>query len=265
MRRKVWLIAGLGALLLLAAGAGAWLLLDDDADDGTSAAPPAGGANGSSTLDDQASSTVPGTSTAPTTTVDPATLVELDDVWLLDGGDGSYDWGLVVVGGDRPRRDIDVTVRLRDASGGVVFTATDSLRELGVEQRSAIGGTARSLLAQPVRIETDVSVGFAVDDDTTERIDVRAIERRVDPRSNDGREVVAGRIRSTSSGPVEDLRLAAIWRAPVDADGVRAGDVVAVLFRDVDRVRPGVDARFEIPVSGLDVPEGPPDEIVVTI
>ena len=262
MGRRAWLGAGLGmAALLLGAAVGTWILLDGDADDGVSAALEADGAVESPVVD---SGSAPTSVAGAVTTVDPATLVALDDVWLLDGGDGSYDWGLVVVGGDLARRDIDVTVRLRDASGGVVFTATDSLRELGPAQRSAIGGTARALLARPVRIETDVSVGFAVDDDAVGAIDVRAVERRIDPRSNDGSEVVVGRIRSTSSEEVEDLRLAAIWRAPADAEGVRAGDVVAVLFRDVERVRPGIDARFEIPVSGLDVPDGPPQEIIVT-
>jgi len=220
-----------------------------------------------------ASTVVPDTSAevpapTPPVTVDPSTLVQLDDVWLLDGGDGSYDWGIIVMGGEGARRDIDVTVRLEDATGSVVFTATDAVSMLAPSQRSAIGGTARALQAQPVRIEADVSVGYAVGeppDDATGAIDVRALERRVDPRSNDGSEVVTGRLRSTFPEPVEDIVLAAIWRAPVDGDTVRAGDIVAVVFRDVDRVRPGVDARFEIPVTGRDVPSGPPDEVLLSM
>src|SRR6056297_548129 len=220
-----------------------------------------------------ASTVVPDTSAevpapTPPVTVDPAMLVQLDDVWLLDGGDGSYDWGIIVMGGEVARRDIDVTVRLEDATGSVVFTATDSLSMLAPRQRSALGGTARALQAQPVRIEADVSVGYDADgprDGITGTIDVRAVERRVDPRSNDGSEMVTGRLRSSFAEPVEDIALAAIWRAPVDGDAVRAGDIVAVLFRDVERVRPGVDARFEFPVTGRDVPSGPPDEVLVAM
>lgn len=199
--------------------------------------------------------------TVPPSTVDPATLVQLDDVWLLDGGDGSYDWGIVLQGGAGARRDIDVTVRLEDSTGSVVFTATEELSVLAPRQRTALGGTAGSLPAAPVRIETDVSVGF--DDAATGVVDVRAVERRIDPRS--GTDVVAGRLRSAFAQPVEDLVLAAIWRAPTGDETVAAGDIVAVVFRDVERVRPGVDARFEIPVAGRDVPDGPPDEVLVAL
>jgi len=260
MRRWVVGVAAGVAVTGAAAGVAWWSVSDDDA---VESAP----ASTSSIVAPVTSAPMSAPPPVPVT-VDPATLVQLDDVWLLDGGDGSYDWGIIVMGGEVARRDIDVTVRLEDATGSVVFTATDSLSMLAPRQRSALGGTARALQAQPVRIEADVSVGYDADgprDGITGAIDVRAVERRVDPRSNDGSEMVTGRLRSSFAEPVEDIALAAIWRAPVDGDAVRAGDIVAVLFRDVERVRPGVDARFEFPVTGRDVPSGPPDEVLVAM
>lgn len=263
MRRWVGVAAAAVVAVGVSTGVVWWLLSGDDAVDSAPSASVTAATTGGT---DGPAEPAPVPSVPAT--VDPTTLVQLDDVWLLDGGDGSYDWGIVVMGGERARRDIDVTVRLEDATGSVVFTATDAVSMLSPGQRSAIGGTARALQAQPVRIEADVSVGFDADeplDGGSGDVDVRAVERRVDPRSNDGSEVVAGRLRSTFAEPVDDLRLAAIWRAPADGDTVRAGDIVAVVFRDVERIRPGVDARFEIPVTGRDVPSGAPDEVLVTM
>lgn len=260
MRRRV-LIGVCAVVAAGVAGVATWWMAGDRAVDSAPTSSRPGAVAGAPVA-------TPAASVAPPVTMDPATPVVLDDVWLLDAGDGSFEWGIVLEGGDTPRRDIDVTVRLVDDSGGVVFTATDDISVLGARQRSAFGGTASDLPARPVRIEADVAVGFDASrppDAVTGSIGVRAVERRPDTRAADGSEVVTGRLRSTFAQPVEDLVLAAIWRAPADTEAVAAGDIVAVLFRDVERVRPGVDARFEIPVDGRDVPRGPPDEVLVSM
>lgn len=245
--------AVIGVVLLTAAVAAVgWLVVDALNGDGEASPEP----------------TEPGPADPPAsqalvpTTVDPASLVELEQVWLLDRGDGSFDWGLIVEGvSDGDRRDVEVTVRLRDDDGDVVFTEETTIARLAAGQRAPVGGTVPETL-DPVRIETDVSVGFpAVDDGTpVASLDVRAVERRVDPTSvggfGEGSEVVIGRLRATSAVDVDDVRLAAIWTDPLD------GGVVAAVFRDVERVRPGVDARFELALDAPNIPDGPPTAVL---
>ena len=98
----------------------------------------------------------------------------------------------------------------------------------------------------PTRLEFDVSVGRpATEPGVAALLDVRAVTREGD--------VVSGRVRSAASEEVTDVSIVFVWRAE-DSDAVVASVIYAV-----ERVRPGVDARFEVDLAGEDVPDGEPD------
>ena len=220
---------------------------DNSGDVAASIAPPSNGA---------AQTTI--VSAAPVTTIEPARAVLLEEVWLLDRGDGSFDWGLTVVGGDDGAREsVEVTVRLLGAGGDPAFTETAVIALLTAGQRIAVGGVAADTESAPIRIEADVAVGQPAPAGTGEVpvLSLRAVERRDDVRSGDGGEVLTGRLRSNVSVAVEDVVIGAIWR---DEEGA----VVAAIFYDVAEVRPGVDARFEIDLDGPAIPDGPPAEVL---
>ena len=89
---------------------------------------------------------------------------------------------------------------------------------------------------------------------------LRDLESRNGTRLN-GRFVTKAKLNpgdrieiGATKGDVVDIRLALVWRDEL-------GDVEAVVFHDVERVRPGIDARFEVEISEtLDV-DGPPTEV----
>ncbi len=204
-----------------------------------------------STPADAMASTASGSS-GPEPTVAPDELVEVDQVWLVDRGDGTFDWGVSV---RTPtiasrRSGVVIDVWLTDADGAIVHEASGEVDGIGPESTGAVAGRLTAPVSDPVRIEFDVAVGVASNDPGIgELLTVRAIERTG--------ERVTGRIASLATEPIEDVTMVLLWFDD-------AGEVVAAVPQPVDRVRPEVEARFDIDLSRESVPEGGPDSVVWT-
>lgn len=250
-RRRRWFFAGLGLVVVGALGAGAWWFLDTAREPGGEESPPDAAA-------ERPSTPPPSTSTVPPTTVDPASLVRLADVWLLDRQDGTYDWGVLIGSTDDvDRGEVVVDVRLVGAAGAVVEERRSVVAVLPAGGLAAVAGSRVGAGPSPTRLEVDVAigreVGLAGEHPT---LDLLAVERRPGVGSDGRDDVLVGRIDSSYDDEVSDVVVAAVWR---DA----AGEVVAAVSYDVARVRPDVQARFEIPLDGRVVPDGPPDDVAL--
>ena len=253
-RRRRRLVATLAVLAVLAsAGALAGLLLAGDRRDpgGDAVDMTARPTAVASSLAPEASSTV----TAPGSTVSPADLVAVDEVWLLDRGDGVYDWGLTVFvpDGAPTRSGVEVSIRLVDADGGVVQLIERTIDGVDDTRPSTAAGRLVDPPTPPTRLEFDVAVGTESDDLGLDALlSARAVER-------DGDELV-GRIRSSSATDIEGISMVLVWREETTGSA-RRGDVAAVVVYDIERLRVGVDARFDIDLSDQAVPAGVPDDI----
>jgi hypothetical protein len=198
-----------------------------------------------------------GTLVAPTTSTEalpepivaPGELVTVDEVWLVDRGSGVFDWGVVV---STPqfaptRSGVEVEVRLIDADGGIVQEVSGIIDGIGHDAEGAVAGRLIDPETDPVRIEFDVLVGVrSADASLGDLLEVRALDRNDD--------ALSGRIRSSAPDGLADLTMVLVWRDDV-------GDVVAAVPVAVDRVRPGVDARFVVDLLEEMVPEGRPDTV----
>ena len=77
----------------------------------------------------------------------------MDEVWLLDRQDGSYDWGLIVTSTDAADREgVAVTAQLLDAGGEVIVVVGDEIGVLPAGGRAAVGGVVTDPGGSPVRI-----------------------------------------------------------------------------------------------------------------
>lgn len=230
-----------------------------DTPSGTSADQPATGSNhvpatGSGDVPDDGSNDVTTRS------------AQLDEVWLLDRQDGSYDWGLTVRStADEDRGPFEIDASIRDPDRNEVVGVSGTIGELAAGAVASVGGTVAIDRGEPRTLAVDVTVGAPLSESALDVDDLRVVglsRRRapapvasVDPAvPAGGGEVIVGRLRSAVADDVVGVRLALLWR---DA----AGDVVAAIFHDVERVRPGVDARFEIPVGDRVAAEGLPSEV----
>jgi hypothetical protein len=184
-----------------------------------------------------------------------ASLVRLDEVWLLDRLDGTFQWGVTVQStAADDRGPITIGASLRDGDRAEVGRVDETIDELAAGARVTIGGVVDDLDGEPKRLVVDVMVGEPMTDPAMAPDDLRilAVERR--RTAGGGGDVVVGRIRSGAGTDVAGIRLVLLWRD-------EGGDVVAAVFHDVERVRSGVDARFEIPVGHLVGADGPPGEV----
>jgi hypothetical protein len=193
--------------------------------------------------------TVVATTLAAVPTISPGDLVAVDEVWLVDRSDGVFDWGVAVR--TQPdaarRRDVEVTVRLISDGGDVVESVTDTLAVIDADSPAAVAGRLVDPADDPVRIEFDISVGEETSDPAlADLLDVRALQR-------DG-DQLTGRVRSAASTEIGDLRVLFVWH---DA----AGSVIGTAPLDIDLLRPGVDARFDLDLSDEVVPDGRPDAV----
>ena len=241
-RRRKWLLA-VAVLAVAAAGVAAVFIADAGSDRASSQVPV--------TTQSVAPSPDPG-ATAPATTVAPDELIEVDQVWLIDRGDGVFDWGVSVrTPSDAPTRSgVVIDVRLLGDDDEVIEQGSGEVNGVGEDSIGAVAGRFSDPNDLPVRLEFDIAVGIVSNDQALgDVLDVRGLDR--DP------EVVSGRIRAQSAEPVEDVTMVLLWFDD-------AGDVVAAVPQPVDQVRPDVDARFEIDLSEEVVPEGRPDSIVWT-
>lgn len=183
-------------------------------------------------------------------TIRPSDLVRVGDVWLIDRGDGVYDWGVIVQSApDAPTRSgVEVDVRLLDAEGEVVETAGATLDGVDAESKGGVAGRTIDPERVPQRIEFDIAVGTATDQPSLDDLlELRAVERDADS--------ISGRVRSQSPDEVVDVTMLLVWRDD-------AGEIVATVPTPISRVRPGVDARFEIDLTDEGVPDGRPDDVM---
>lgn len=188
-------------------------------------------------------------------TLENASLVRLDEVWLLDRRDGTFQWGVTVQStAAEDRGPITIGASLRGRDRAEVGRVDETIHEIAAGARVTIGGVVDDLDGEPTRLVVDVMVGDPMTEPAVAPDDLRilAVERR--RTAEEGGDVVVGRIRSDAGTDVAGIRLVLLWRD-------EGGDVVAAVFHDVERVRSGVDARFEIPVGHLVGAEGPPGEV----
>jgi len=240
-RRRRWLFP-LAGIVAVAVATLAVLLASGIADD-RSAGP-------SDAVTEPVRSTV--VETTPPTTVAPDELVDVDRVWLIDRGDGVFDWGVSVrTPPQAPTRSgVVIDVRLIGDDDTLVEAARGEVDGIGPESEGAVTGRLIDPDDVPVRIEFDVAVGVESRDDALDDVlAVRALEREAD--------LVRGRIRAESAGRIEGVTMVLLW---LDDDG----EVLAAVPQPVDRVRPDVDARFEIDLRDEVVPDGRPDAVVWT-
>lgn len=187
--------------------------------------------------------------TASSSTVAPSDLVAVDEVWLVDRGDGIFDWGVAVrtQPGAPARSGVEVAVRLLDARGEIVTTASDILGVIDADSPAATAGRLVEPGSSPVRIEFDISVGRESDSPAlADLFDVRALDRDDDE--------LTGRIRLLAPNEVEDISVLFVWHD-------ETGAVVATAPLEIGLLRPGVDARFELDLADEVVPDGRPDAV----
>ncbi len=241
-RRRRWLIPAI-ALAVLTAGAIGGLLVNEVLIERRAAVPVV--------ATEPTSSTLP-TTGGPEPTVPPNQLIEVDRVWLIDRGDGVFDWGVSVrtPAAASTRSGVVIDVRLIDATDDVVEIASGEVNGIGPESIGAVAGRLADVDGVPVRLEFDVAVGVATNDRALgDLLDVRALERSSDS--------VRGRIRSEVAEPIDDVTMVLLW---FDDDG----EVVAAVPQPVEQVRPDVDVRFDIDLGDEVVPDGRPDSVVWT-
>lgn len=201
----------------------------------------------------------------PAPTVAPERLVEVGEVWLLDRGDGVYDWGLSVLvpGAGSTRSGVEVSVTLFDDDDDVVETIVRTLDGVNPLVPSTAAGRLVGPERAPTRLEFDITVGVPSDDLALDALlSTRAVRRTADE--------LTGRIRSTALADVTDVTMVMVWRSDgtgTDDTGeealpVDAGAVVAVVVYEIERIRPGVDAQFTIDLGTQLAPDGVPDDVL---
>lgn len=238
-RRRRWLIPLVTVALLITVGAVVVVAVDVLSESETEVSTPA------STVIDSVPEPPPAVSTLP-----PGDLVRVDEVWLIDRGDEVYDWGVIVQSvADAPTRSgVEIEVRLLDAAGEVIETFTATIDGVDAESNGGLAGRTIDPEDPPVRLEFDVGVGEAVEEPSLDDLlELRAVERQADS--------ISGRVRSRSTVEVVDVTMLLVWRD-------EAGDIVATVPTPISRVRPGVDARFEIDLADEQVPDGRPDDVM---
>lgn len=188
----------------------------------------------------------------PTTTIDASDFVRVDEVWLLDRGEGIYDWGVIVVAADPTltRSGIAIDVRLVAENDEVVDTAFRVVDGVDIDSPGAAIGRVVDPATPPVRLEFDISVGVDSQDRALdELLEIRALSRSLDELNLRLRLV-----DDPARDAVGDVGVAFVWR--VD------GEVVAIAVDRVAGVRVGVDARVSVDLSDADVPDGLPDDVI---
>jgi hypothetical protein len=213
--------------------------------------------------------TVPSASSVAVTTVvkTPAEdLIRVDEVWLLDRGNDTYDWGISVTAVDplQTRSNVVVDVRLIDERGDVVDATTRVVAGVDANSREVAIGRLVDPDVAPVRLEFDVSVGVATQSPTLDEL----IEVETVARSGDDLNVrvrMAGSNVEAQPGATEVDGTASAGSDPERALGVfvwrSGGAVVAVAFESVVLGSDGT-SRFTVDLGPFDVPDGLPDDVL---
>lgn len=199
------------------------------------------------TVSPRATSTTTSADSVPPTTAAIETFIAVEESWLLASPDGTYDWGVVVSTppGAPTRSGVELDVRLLAADDEVVDALSFSFDGVGDDAPGVGSGRLENPDDAPVRIEFDVVPGRESDDlGLDDVLAVRALERSGD--------LLTGRIRVTGRESLDAVGALFVWR---DDDGA----VVAAVPLAIERVRRGVDARFELDLTDEAIPPGAPD------
>jgi hypothetical protein len=243
-RRRLFSFGVPIAVLLLAGGVVAAVVLAGDGADEPGAALATTGA--------------PNTSVAPTTDrpVPAADGASVDEVWLLDRGDGSYDWGAIVSSAsDVARRDLAVTVTLFDPDGREVFIDDVVIAQLVPDGKSIVGGVVEVDSAAPTRIEVTATLGSAAPESVATTIAVADV-RRVSSGQVDRDDRLLGSIEVIDGEP-RAVSVAALWR---DDSGSVIASIFDVIEIEIDDAAQPTEFSLRLPRAI--VPAGEPDEIV---
>lgn len=251
----MWLVPA-ATLLVVGAGIVGWLAATDetgDAGSGVRSSP-------AETSSPVPSTTVRPAATVPATvasTVPPEALVEVDEVWLIDQGDGRFDWGVAIAvpDGAPNRSGVGVDVRLAASDGSIVDEQATVLDGISTEP-TAVVGVHEATGLEPVRIEFDVAVGASSDETgPAGLLEVRAVE------FDESAGTIDGRVRSSAPTEVTGVEMVLVWRDDESTSSDRP-PIVAVASYGVERIRPGVDAQFSIDLAELAAPARVPDDIL---
>jgi hypothetical protein len=246
-RRRLTYFGVSAAVLLVGGGAVATVLVaDDEADEPASAL---------------ATTIAPNTSIVSTTdqAVPAPDTASVDEVWLLDRGDGSYDWGAIVSSAsDVAHLDLEVAVTMFDADGVEVFVDDVVIAQLIPDGQSVVGGAVEVDNAAPTRIEVTATLGMATSDSAVATVAVADV-RRVSSGQVDRDDRLLGSLEVIDGDP-QAVRVAAIWRD-------EAGSVIASIFDviDIEIDDAAQPTEFSLRLPRTIVPAGEPDEIVANV
>lgn len=189
----------------------------------------------------------------------------VDEVWLLDRGDGLFDWGAIVASTSASTRSVlPVSVSFLDAGGVEVHREEQTIAVLAPQSSAIVGGSVE--LAAAARIDVRVAFGVdlgAVPSPTPTLFDIR----RVPSGQVDRDDRLLGSVRLDArpgADPVEpssaatSVRIAALWR-----DG--NGEVVASVIDEVDDVAPDEAAKFSFRLPRSIVPGRAPDTMLASL
>jgi hypothetical protein len=179
------------------------------------------------------------------------------DVWLLDRGDGNFDWGAVLSSNaDVVRGDLEVSVVALDDDGVEIFADRVAVPRLAPDSRAAVGGAFNADDRTPTRVEVTATPGTALPDEVGAIFAVTDV-RRVASGQVGRDDRLLGTIELVA-GNETPVRLAVIWRDD-------EGRVVASVFDELDPVSTEAAAEFSLRLRRNLVPPGEPDSIVASV
>jgi hypothetical protein len=244
-RRRLLHFGVPAAVLLVGGGAVAAILIADDDSAGPASA--------------RATTIAPNTSVMSTTDppVPAVDTASVDEVWLLDRGDGSYDWGAIVSSAsDVAHRDLEVTVTMFDADGLEVFVDEIVIAQLVPDGLSVVGGEVEVDGAAPTRVEVTATLGRAAPDSAVATVALADV-RRVSSGQVNRDDRLLGSIEVLDGDP-QAVRVAAVWRDD-------AGSVIASIFDVIEIDDAAQSTEFSLWLPRTIVPAGAPDEIVANV
>ncbi len=179
------------------------------------------------------------------------------DVWLLDRGDGSFDWGAVLASNaDTVRGNLELSVAASDDDGVEVFAEVVAVPRLAPNGRAAVGGVFDAEGETPTRVEVTATLGAALPDEAGVVFAVSDV-RRVASGQVDRDDRLLGTVEMIAGSGVP-VRLAALWRDD-------EGRVVAAVFDVLGPVDVAAGVEFSLRLPRNLVPPGEPDTIVASV
>jgi hypothetical protein len=255
-RRRVVLSVAGAAVVVAAVGVTAFLVVgaDGSSDNSTDASQ---GRTGTTIP----ASTIPAisvsSSSATESSGDSEQAAKVVDVWLLDRGDGNFDWGAVLSSNaDVVRGDLEVSVVALGDDGVEIFADQLAVPRLAPDGLAAVGGAFDADDSTPIRVEVTATPGTALPDEVGAIFAVTDV-RRVASGQVGRDDRLLGTIELVA-GNETPVRLAVIWRDD-------EGRVVASVFDELDPVSTEAAAEFSLRLPRNLVPLGEPDSIVASV